>query len=280
MRNLINFIKKHHFFFIFLALQTIAFIMMVQSNHYHRSIWVNSANKLTGQLYKNYANIEEYFYLKNINKKLIQENKALIEQTPYSFLKTDQQTFHINDTIYKRQYTYINADIINNSVNRRNNYITINKGSLHGVERDMGVITPMGVIGIVKDVSPNFSSVISLLHMDTRISAKIKKNGHLGTILWDAPNYRKVTMKHIPLHVEVQTGDTIITSGYSKIFPEGINIGTISDYKIRRGENFLTIKVELFEDFNKVRNVHVVNNIYRQEQKELEVRSTTQPVFW
>ncbi len=280
MRNLINFIVKYHFFFIFLALQVVAFIILIQNSYYHRSFWMNSSNYITGSLYTRYTNIGEYFQLKNINEQLSRENHNLIKQIPYSFLKTDQQIFTHRDTLYRRQYTYINARVINNSVNRRNNYLTLNKGRSHGIKPDMGVITSQGVIGIVKDVSANFSSALSLLHADTRISAKIMKNDHLGTILWDAPDYRTVIMEHIPPHVDVKLGDTIITSGHSKIFPEGIHIGTVSNYEIRRGESFITLKVELFEDFNNLTYVHVVKNLYRQEQEELEEQAETEPMFW
>jgi len=280
MRNLLNFIVKHQFFFIFLGLQVIAFTILFQNNYYHRSFFVNSANHLTGGLYSKYADVSDYFHLKDINQQLVEENKTLIQQTPYSYLKTDQQVFQHEDTIYKRQYEYVNARVINNSVNRRNNYITLDKGQTYGIEQDMGVITPKGVIGIVKDVSENFSSVLSLLHRDVRISAKIKKNEHIGTILWDMPDYRKVTMQDIPPHVEVLAGDTIITSGYSNIFPEGILIGTVEDYQVRSGESFLTLEVELFEDFNNLTHVYVVKNFYGKEQDLLEFHSRTEPVYW
>ncbi len=280
MRNLFNFIAKNHFFLLFIALQAVAFIMLIQNNHYHRSFWINSANYVTGQLYLKYTNIGEYFFLKRINEQLAEENQNLINQTAYSFLKTDQDVFHFQDSVYRRQFTYLSARVINNSVNRRNNYLTLNKGSLHGIEPDMGIITSQGVIGIVKDVSPHFSSVLSLLHIDTRISAKILKNDHLGTVLWDKPNYRKVTMKHIPPHVDLQPGDTIITSGYSKIFPEGILIGTISDYNIKKGESFITVDIDLFEDFNNLNYVYVVKNIFGEEQEYLELTARTKLIYW
>ncbi len=280
MRNLLNFIIKYHFFFLFLVLQVIAIITLFQDSHYHRSFWISSANKITGGMYQKYTKIEDYLHLRQINEALLQENIALIEQTPYSYLKTDQQIFQKNDTVFKKQYTYINAKVINNSVNRMNNYLTLNKGRLHGIKQDMGVITSKGVIGIVKDVSDNFSSVISLLHMDNRISAKIQKNEHLGTILWDKPNYRKVSMIHIPPHVDIQKGDTIITSGYSKIFPEGILIGEVSDHEIRRGENFITLEVKLFQDFNNLKYVHVAKNLYRQEQEKLEEETRKVTINW
>jgi len=148
--------------------------------------------------------------------------------------------------------------------------MTLNKGRLHGIRPDMGVIGPNGVIGIVKDVSGNFSSIMSLLHSEMQISAKIKKNNHLGTIIWEGFDHTKVTMLYIPPHVELERGDTIITSGFSQIFPEGIAIGEIDDFEVRRGDNFYTIDIKLFTDFNKLEYVQVVQNIFREEIDGLE----------
>jgi rod shape-determining protein MreC len=216
------------------------------------------------------SGITQYFSLRSVNKQLMDENTRLRSQIPGTYLTTDQNIFTFRDTLHQRQFQYLNARVINNTVRNRNNHMTINKGRLHGIRPDMGVIGPNGVIGIVKDVSGNFSSVISLLHSDMQISAKIKKNNHLGTILWEGFDHRKVTMLYIPPHVELEKGDTIITSGFSQIFPEGIAIGVIDEFEVRRGDNFYTIEVKLFTDFNKLGYVHVVQNIFREEIDLLE----------
>jgi rod shape-determining protein MreC len=269
MRNLFNFIARHYFFFLFVALQLVSFFLVFQNHFYQRSAFINSSNYLAGNIYGLRSNVYQYFNLQKVNQQLANENTYMLENIPGSYLKTDQQVFTFNDTIYKKQYSYINARIINNSVRNRNNYITLNKGRLDGIRPDMGVITPQGVIGIVRDVSGNFSSVLSLLHSDIQVSAKLMKNNHLGTVLWDGYDYRRASMLYVPTHVNLSVGDTIITSGFSQIFPEGIMIGTISDFEIRRGDNFFTIELDLSADFNNLNYVSVVKNIYREEIIEL-----------
>jgi rod shape-determining protein MreC len=269
MRNLFSFIARHYFFFLFVALQVVSFFLVFQNHFYQRSAFINSSNYLAGNIYGLRSNIYQYFNLHKVNQQLANENTYMLENIPGSYLRTDQQVFTFNDTIYKKQYSYINARIINNSVRNRNNYITLNKGRLDGIRPDMGVITPQGVIGIVREVSANFSSVISFLHSDIQVSGKLLKNDHLGTVIWEGYDYRKASMLYVPTHVNLTLGDTIITSGFSQIFPEGIMIGTISNYEIRRGDNFFTIEVELSADFNNLNYVSVVKNIYREEILEL-----------
>jgi len=270
MRNLINFITRHYFFFLFALLQVVGIMLIVQNNTYHRSFFINSSNIITGNIYRMQSGITKYFSLRVINEQLMEENTRLRNQIPGTYLTTDQNIFTFRDTLHQRQFQYINARVINNTVRNRNNHMTLNKGRLHGIRPDMGVIGSNGVIGIVKDVSGNFSSVISLLHSDMQISAKIKKNNHLGTIIWEGFDHTKVTMLYIPPHVELEKGDTIITSGFSQIFPEGIAIGEIDDFEVRRGDNFYTIDVKLFTDFNKLEYVQVVQNIFREEIDGLE----------
>lgn len=270
MRNLINFILKQYFFFLFLLLEVIAISLLVQNHFYQRSYFVHSANFIAARSFGITDGITRYFNLQEHNRLLMEENTLLRQQNTNSFLATDRQIFTYLDTLYQRKYTYINARVISNTLQHRNNYLTLNKGRMHGIEPDMGVITHNGVIGVVRDVSANFSTVISLLHSDMSISAKLQKNNHLGSILWEGYNYRKVTMRYIPPHVELEKGDTIITSGFSQIFPEGIPIGIITDFEIRRGDNFFTIDVELLRDFNNLEHVHVVKNLFREEQKQLE----------
>ncbi len=276
MRNLFNFIARHYFFFLFIFLQVVSFALIIQNHFYQRSAFINSANYLTGNIFETRSNIELYFNLRTINEELAGNNAKLLESIPGSYLKTDQQIFTFNDTLYQKQFSYINARVINNSVRNRNNYITLNKGRRHGIKPDMGIITPQGVIGIVKEVSANFSAALSLLHSDMQVSAKIQKNDHLGTILWEGYHHENATMLYIPPHVALEKGDTIVTSGFSHIFPEGVFIGTIADYEIRRGDNFFTIEVELAADFNQLNYVSVVTNLYQNELIELETAASQQ----
>ncbi len=276
MRNLFRFIARHYFFFLFIALQVVALTMIFQNHLYHRSAFINSSGFIASHIFSVRNTVTGYFSLRSTNQQLAEQNTLLLENMSPAYLKTDQQIFTFNDTLYRQQYSYINARVINNSVRNRNNYITLNKGRMQGIKPDMGVITPLGVIGIVRNVSANFSSVISFLHADIQISAKLKKDNQLGTLLWEGYNYRNATMLYVPPHVELSVGDTIITSGYSQIFPEGLLLGTIKAFEVKRGDNFYTINIELFTDFNNLNYVSVVRSIYGDELKELEKTNTRQ----
>ncbi len=270
MRNLFSFLLKNYFFFLFLLLEIIATVLIVNNNNFQRSVVINSTNEFTGSVRSVFSNVTEYFSLKKTNKILSEENVILHTLTEKSYIITDRSTYLIDDTLYKQQYTYVGAGVISNTVNKRNNYLMLNKGVADGVNKDMAVISPRGIVGIIRDVSKNFSSVISVLHKDTKISAKIKKNNYIGTLIWKGVDYRTAYLMDIPTHVKLTFGDTIITSGFSHIFPEGIMIGVITNYIILQGENFYTIKLEFFEDYNSLSYVYIVNNLMKNEQIQLE----------
>ncbi len=270
MRNLFRFIRRYHFFFLFLLLQVVALLFTLSSQHFHQAHLFHSSNTLVGHVYQTYNQVSGYMHLREVNQQLLDENMRLLERQRENFLITDQQVFEHQDSVFRRRYSYLNAGVINKSVNRRNNYLTLNKGRLHGIEPDMGVITGNGVAGIVMHVSDNFSSVMSLLHSDMMVSVKIGKNDHIGTLQWEGGDYRRTVMSYIPPHVDLSVGDSIFTSGHSLVFPENVFVGTIEDWEIRRGENFFTATVKLAIDHNKLSLVYVVKNLMREEQEELE----------
>ena len=270
MLNLFRFINRYHFFFLFLLLQVVALLLTLNSKHFHQAYLFHSSNTLAGRVYQTYNNVNSYMHLREVNEQLLEENMRLKEKQRENFLVTDQQIFEYQDSIFKRRYTYLNAGVINKSVNRRNNYMTLDKGRQHGIEPDMGVITGNGVAGIVIHVSENFSSVMSLLHSDMLVSVKIGKNDHIGTLQWEGGDYRRAVMSYIPPHVDLSVGDSIFTSGHSRVFPENVFVGTIEDWEVRRGENFFTALVKLAIDHNKLSLVYVVKNLMREEQEGLE----------
>lgn len=273
MRPLLQFLIKNANFFLFLLLEFFAFIFIVKSNYYQQSVFINSANAISGGIYKTQSNITNYFSLKTINKMLAEENARLRNSQKSSFSATNNKTFVINDTLYKQQYEFTEATIISNTFNRVNNYLTLNKGYDQGIRKEMGVITSQGVVGIIKDVSSNFSTVTSVLHSKSKISAKIKKNNYIGTVVWEGGDYRTATLKDIPTHVKILSGDTIVTSGYSMIFPGGIPIGTIYLYNINKGNDFYDIKIRLATEFNKISNVYVVKSLMKEELDSLKLKS-------
>jgi len=269
MRNLFQFILRYHFFFLFLVLQSGALLLLMSQQQYHRTVLVSSANAIAGSYYRLVSQIYGFANLKRVNQQLALENTRLLAATHSSFLITDSAVFLENDTAYKRKYTFINAEVISNTIHRSNNYLTLNKGRRHGIEPQMGVITFNGIVGIVMAVSDNFSSVISLLHQETNISARILKNDHIGTLTWRGGNYRVATLRYIPAHVDLAKGDTLVSSGYSVIFPPGILLGTVRDYSIKAGESFITADIDLTIDFNSLRFVSVVKNLFSTELEKL-----------
>ena len=273
MRNLLDFIHRYQFFFLFLLLGTAGLVLTMANQQYHQTYFINSANAVTGNLLRTYSNFTAYIGLKQTNKELAESMAHLMNTHKGSYLITDKKTFVSGDTLVKKRFEYLHAELINNSVNRRNNYITLNKGARHGLKPDMGLITPKGVAGIITQVSNNFSVAMSLLHSDMMLSVKLSKNNHLGTLMWEGYNYKQASMTYIPPHLELQKGDTIVTSGFSSVFPENIFIGTINDWEIKRGETFITAEVDLALDLNQLTHVFVVKNLLREEQDELEAEA-------
>ena len=178
-----------------------------------------------------------------------------------NIILTDSNSFFKDGTLYKHQCLYVVAKVISNSTNKRKNYLMLNKGNIHGIRRDMGVITSTGIVGTVIDISKNFSIVISVLHINNKINARIKKNRHLGSIEWDGSDYRKGLLTDIPIHVRLYMGDTIITSGNSHIFPEGIIIGTVEEYFSKQGDKFNKARINFAVDYNKLYYVYIIKNL-------------------
>ena len=177
----------------------------------------------------------------------------------------------VTDSTHMQHYTYVPVKVINNSTQRRNNYLTINKGILQGVEPEMAVISSNGIVGIVKDVSKDFASVISVLHKNSSISARLSENGYFGSLIWDGRDPRIAQLTDIPHHVTIKEGMTVETSGFSSMFPRGIPVGKVLSSDIASGDNFHTIDVELNTDMNSISMVYVVNNLMRIEQRQLEL---------
>jgi rod shape-determining protein MreC len=247
----------------------------VQNNRYQAGQIKRFYNEISGSLFGEYNNLTDYFNLRKTNQALASENAYLRTHIAQSYQMFDRKVFIVNDTVYRLQYEYIQAKIISNSTNKRNNYLMINKGSNQGVRVGMAVISPNGVVGIVKVVSNNFSSIMSLLHSDSKISAKIKRNNFsTGSVSWNGRTPGISQMVEIPPHIDVQVGDTIVTSGYSLDFPEGIFIGTVSHVRTRPEDNFHTLDIKLSTDFHTIDYVYVVRNLAKGELQEIKQQQT------
>lgn len=276
MRNLINLIWKNYFFFLFLLLETLCISMIVQNNYYQRVSIVNSSNAVSANILETSSGIKEYFNLKEENEKLSVENAELLSHSIKSFYIPFTDQHNVVDTAHHQKYSYSSAKVVNNSTSGRNNYLTLDKGLKQGIKQNMAVITSNGVVGQVKNVSTNFCTVMSLLHGKTTINAKIKKDGSYGPLTWnDDDDFEHATLSDIPTHVRLIQGDTIVTSAYSLTFPENIMIGRVESFVRENGKYFYTVKVKLSTDFKKLSHVYIINNMYKEEQEELEKRTKT-----
>jgi rod shape-determining protein MreC len=257
-------------------MEFVCFYLMYRNNGYQGSSIFNSANKLSANVYGTAASVREYLLLKDENARLATENAKLYNMLKNGYMAVPLNEYMRKDTLYKQQYTYRSAKTVNSSINRRSNYITLNVGSNQGIERDMAVINSDGVVGFVKDVSSNFSSVMSLLHKDMRVNCQLKNDGTYGPLIWDGKDYQYCLLKDIPLHTKLKAGDIVETSERSGIFPEGIKVGTVESYEQISGEPFLTVKIKLVTDFKKLNYVFVIKNKFKVERDSLEAASQTQ----
>ena len=280
MKNLFKLIYRYHVIFLFVLLETLSLSMVVSFNNYQRAAFFDSGNFLSGTLFERFSSFIQVFEFKQVNIKMAEENAVLRTALQEMLLKSNHGTYHSSDSIYlpriagdssqKAIYRFTTARVINNSVNQQHNFITINKGRHDGIKPDMGVISNGQVVGLVANVSENFSTVISLLNSKWKISAKIKRNDYFGSLSWDGKDYRRVQLNEMPYHVPIQNGDTVVTTGYSSSFPEGLVIGTISDFSIGSGSNFYKIEVMLAADFKNLVIVGLIENKQLNEIKHLE----------
>jgi len=272
MRNLWLFIGKYNAFFLFLIFFTISLILLINNNSYQRaSVW-NSSNHIVGTAYERVNEFSSYLILRTTNDSLAAENAHLKNLLKSSFYDDSLQKVTVNDSVLKQQYTYTVARVINNSVHQKNNYLTINRGSKHGIKKGMGVTSATGVIGIVLNTSENFSTVRSLLHTETKISASVE--GNIGSLVWGDGNYdsRYALLKDIQSHLNIRKGARVLTSEFS-LFPQGTNIGTVIESNSKDGNSALNIKIKLDTDFAKLQYVYVVINMLSEEQLNLEAQN-------
>lgn len=272
MRNLIFFIYKYYTFFLFLLLEIISLLIIFRYNNYQKASFLNFTGAASNGVYSAINNANSYFHLQSVNDSLMVENARLHGQLMNAFYSKSFTQNIVNDTNYKQQYTYISANIVNNSVTRRNNYITIDKGSDHGIERGMGVICNNGIVGAVQFVSKRFSVILSFLNSQAKVSVKLRKNNAFGSLVWEGGDPQIAALNDVNKHVPVKDGDEVITSNYSTIFPEGIPVGKVVSHELDEGENFYSISVNMYTDFGTLRNVYVIRNLLKEEQMQLEAQ--------
>jgi len=273
MRNLIAFLIKNSYWFLFIALEIACFFFIFQYNSYQRSIFFNSSNELAGRVYSISGSVQSFFNLHKNNEALLEEN-AMLQQRILSLEGYINNI--IPDTISPKafapdiehtiNYDYRVARIVNNSISLADNYIIINKGSNDGIEAEMGVISHNGIVGFVRSASPNYAIVQSVLNTKTQLSCKVKRSNMPATLVWNVKDYRYATLKDFPKYEKFEEGDTIVTSGLSKFFPEGFIVGTIKEAKKQKDDNFYNLDIVLATDFATLDNVLIINN-YKQKEE-------------
>ena len=281
MRNLLNFLLKYNHWFLFILLEVISFVLLFRFNHYQHSVYFSSANAVAGKVYEVSGGITSYFHLKSVNEDLLDRIMEL-EQQNHNL--EDALGRHLSDStelnsirnLPNTDYQVFKARVINNSLNLVDNYITLNRGSKDGIRPEMGVVDGNGVVGIVYDTSSHYSRVISVLNSKSSISCKIVGSEYFGYLKWEYGDSRYAYLKDLPRHAEFNLGDTVVPSGYSTVFPEGIMIGTVDDMADSNDGLSYLLKVKLATDFGKVSEVRVIARTGQHEQKELEQKSLAQ----
>ena len=272
MQQIINFIIKNSYRLLFLLLLVLSLTLTITSHTYHRSEYINSANRITGSVYTKINDVNEYLSLKEKNKELASENALLKEML---FNKKD--TLITSKTLFRNDLNNFNVvvgKVIRNSFNVRENYITINAGKALGIKTDMGVINDKGVVGIVEKTSPDFATIQSVLNIKSKINAKIKNSDHFGSLVWDGKNVGFAQLIDVPRLASLRKGDSIVTGGNSDIFPENIPVGKIDKIFIDRKTNYYTINVRLFNDMTALAYVYIIENKKKKQKQDLETITT------
>lgn len=274
MQRLFLFLYHYRAFLIFLFLEILCLWLIVENNSYQGARFLNSSNRLVGGVMQTSGSISDFFSLGDVNESLASENARLrqqLSQIEQSLLRLDQS--RLRDLDFLNQYDFISAEVINNSTARATNYITINRGSLHGIEPEMAVIDDYGVVGKVKAVSKRFAVITSILHLDVRISSKLKRTGDLCTTHWDGRNSDLSKLEFLPRHVSPLVGDTVVTSGYNAVFPSDIPIGVISEVNLDENSLWYDITLDLSADMNALSYVYLIQNTLKMEQDSLEINT-------
>lgn len=275
MRDLLHFIVRYLSWFVFTFYVVVSIVLLARNNPYQHHIALTSAGVVTASVYDATNSVSSYFNLHAINEDLQLRNAALESEV----IALRNQVMVLEEKVYEDSmtvveplsgYSFIIATAINNSVSKPYNYITINKGSVNGIKPEMGVVDQNGVVGIVNIVGPHFSRVISLLNPNFRLSCKIKGSDVFGSLVWDGKSPERALLEELPKHTVFEAGDTIVTSGYSAVFPEGIPVGTVLDAAKGADDNFFTLRIKLLTDFARLSTVRVINSDFIEEVREVE----------
>ncbi len=274
MQQIVNFIFKYKYFLFFLLLEIIAISFTIQNHSYHNSEFSNSANFLSGGIHKRINRFKEYSNLRKHNDQLLRENSELKNILALELKNNDSTLIHVIDTTkYFQKYTYATAKVIDNQYQKKYNYLTIDKGISHGIAAEMGIANSKGIIGITKNLSNRYTTVLSILNENSKINVKLSNSQHFGTLEWNGDDYNVLQLVDLPIQANIKVGDTLITGGRSVIFPEGIPVGTISNFKVENND-YSTINIKLFNDMSAIGPVYIISNIDKKEIEDLQKTTT------
>lgn len=272
MYRLLQLLHSYRAFLLLIFIEIVCMWLLVRNNPYHSASYFHTSNAVVGSIYSTRNNISQYFSLPSINEQLANDNakmREMLSQTQVPIIvDTKQDSAELSQRDYN--YEYLSAKIINNSTNLMHNFLTLNKGRANGVEPGMGVISALGIIGKVMSVSENFSTVSSQLNTDVFVSSYLKRNNTFCSINWDGNDILTTKLLYVPRHIELEKGDSVVTSGYNSIFPKDILVGFIDDFSLTPNSSFYEIEVNLSNDFSNLAYVYVIKNPFKEERIELE----------
>lgn len=274
MRNLLDFLSRHNHWFVFVLLEVLSFVLLFRYNSYQGSVWFSSANAVAGKVYEWNSAVGQYFALTDVNKQLTERNMYLereVEMLTQQIQKVTKDTTFIEklQMSVMQGYETIPAKVVSSSLDKLNNFITIDKGSADGVKKDMGVVCGTGVVGIVYLTSEHYSVIIPVVNAQSNISCTIRGKGYFGYLHWNGGSPEYAYIDDIPRHAHFRLGDFIVTSGYSSVFPPGIVVGRVKHvYNSENGMSY-RLKITLSTDFSRLRDVCVIND--SEMDKKLEI---------
>ncbi|MEO6729966.1 MAG: rod shape-determining protein MreC [Ferruginibacter sp.] len=276
MRNIFLFIRRYFNLIFLLLLQGFCIYLIVHYNRWHNAVASGYMNEITGKINTQYNKVDYYFHLKKTNEQLAKDNERLRNLLKENFDKPDTATKIVTDSIpydtlgNRRNWLYLSAKVVSNSVTAQNNFIVLARGSAQQLKRDQGVINPgNGIVGIITDVSENFAVVMSLLHKDSKISVKLKNGGDAGQVIWDGKDPNRLSLIEIRKSAKVVKGDTVYTSGFTPTFPYGLMVGTIDEVVPDKGSNNYLIKLKSAVNFYNLQYVYAIENFQKDEINRL-----------
>jgi rod shape-determining protein MreC len=275
MRDLFNFLFAFRDIVLFVGLMTLSFILLINNNTYHGAWYFTTSNEISGDILTFRSDLADYVDLKRENEKLRTENANARTRHRSSYSPVANQFVRIQDSIFRQEYRYLDARVVNSTFSKQQNFLTLAGGSKAGIAPDMGVIGHDGVIGVVQQVSENYALVMSVLNTKLEISVEVERNGYFGILVWDSNDPTTASVRDIAKHADVRVGDRFITRGSGGIFPRGQTVGEVVEATSEPGANYLDIKIRLAQDLTRSSHAYIVTDLYKQEKDSLE--NTVQP---